>query len=130
METAAAAVVMLSPEQPYEVVGREAASARPALSAAERLHRDFPSTPIAVIQQLLQRLDGDVDATRAELASWSTQEGVQHLRDEDGREIFTWRVPCVSNQQHSAAHALSKRCAALPHTHRFDSKVSLPLYCL
>lgn len=65
------------------------------------LRNSFNVTPEAVIQRVIAQQGGNVGRAFAELLRWSPEELKQSTIDEQGREIFTWRVPlaqCQSTQ--------------------------------
>lgn len=57
------------------------------------LHKTFGKTDEAVIQRVIAQQGGDIRRAFAELLRWSPTELKQPLKDEDGHEMFTWRVP-------------------------------------
>lgn len=53
----------------------------------------FSTTAREVIDRLIARQGGSISRAYVQLKQWSPVELKQPLKDELGREIFTWRVP-------------------------------------
>lgn len=85
--------------QPTEEQIKAAANNRNYL---HRLRSSFSDTPDDAYQLVVAQHGGDVTRAYVELKQWSPIELKQPLKDESGREIFTWRVPleqCQSIQR-------------------------------
>lgn len=84
-------------------VAAAAAAPSPACVSSHQLsllQAAFSTAPIDAIKRAIAKNRFDAGAAFNELSTWSLVELQQPLKDKEGREIFTWRVPleqCEAN---------------------------------